>query len=149
MAMIGLILAWIAAAALGLQWWRNSILEGDEERGRNTPQRPAARSLNPRQLGDQAAAQLWILRSDPSCTHSAKLNGRRVRGDQAIPLFNLGCRPGQCDCHYQRTSEARRRLRRVNTDRREELRFSNSSERRDSDDRRGDARAWSASYRAH
>lgn len=148
MTMIGLVVAWVVAAAAGFYWWRNNMLGADEGSANQSESAIPARSLNPRQLGPAAAGQLWILRSDPSCEHSRKLNGRRTRSDQAVPLLTVGCRPGQCDCHYQRTVDARRRSRRINEDRREQLRFSTDSDRRESDDRRNDARAWSPIHRA-
>lgn len=148
MSMIGLVLAWVVAAAAGLFWWRNSMLNSDQASAANSESKIPSRSFNPRQLGPAAAGQLWILRSDPSCEHSRKLDGRRTRSDQAVPLLTLGCRPGQCECHYQRTADARRRSRRISEDRREELRFCKSGERRESDDRRNDSRAWSPMHRA-
>lgn len=144
MAMIAMVAAWFAAAGIGLWWWRANLERPSTAAAEQAPRSVPERSLDPRKLSGANGKQLWMLRSDPQCTNSVKLSGRRVRGDRAISLFTLGCQPARCSCHYQRVSDPRRRLRRLASDRREEIRFSTSSnDRRLSNDRRSDALAWS------
>ena len=151
MTMIGMLVAWIAAAAAGLFWWRRGVMatvEGTPARRKAVPTAPM-RSVDPRQLGSAASQQIWVLRSDPNCAHSRSLSGRRTRGDRAVPLATLGCNPSTCSCHYQRAADGRRKSRRISTDRRDGIRFSTDSDRRASDERRRDARAWSPAHRAN
>ena len=88
-----------------------------------------------------AAPRFLRLVGDPNCQVTRAVAGRIVAIERALPLPSLGCRPGQCSCHYVPASDRRRGMRRHADDRRGNLRFGADCNRRYANDRR-DGGLW-------
>ena len=102
--------------------------------------RPRLRmSLNPQ--AHASISPVWVLSRDPACSHTAGLPTGPVAVAKASTLETLGCAPGRCNCHYTPMAERRRRLRRIDEDRRDEIRFAAEPDRR-STDRRHQDQLW-------
>jgi hypothetical protein len=97
-----------------------------------TPQPAAAprRIINPSRAG-RPEVHAWLLRASPDCelTYSM-LHNRRYSTEAAPPLPTIGCRLTECRCHYEAILETRHVERRERSDRRAELRFEASDDRR-------------------
>ena len=65
-------------------------------------------------------AELW----QPGCTQSYKLLGRQFRFADAPDIPLEGCNRDTCTCRFKGLRERRSRPRRLNPDRRSEVRFS-------------------------
>ena len=68
--------------------------------------------------------QEWVLEIEsPRCDASRALVGRKFTPEEAPKLPLADCKSTTCTCHYRRQPEQRKYHRRMNSDRRETVRF--------------------------
>lgn len=96
-------------------------------------------TLNP--VAQLQVSPVWMLSRDLTCPNTSKLNPGPVAAEKAQNLETLGCGPGRCHCHYTALPDRRRRVRRDQSERRDEIRFAAQPDRR-ADSRRHNERLW-------
>jgi len=128
-----------ALAVTGFVVWQRRDQRVTAQSPQQTFQHPSiSRAVT---LPKPAAPKFLRLVADPNCSATRAIAGRVVAAAQALSLQAVGCRPGQCSCHYVPTSDRRRGLRRDDADRRDNLRFGRDCNRRLALDRR-DGGLW-------
>ena len=132
------LLLFVAVLGAGLWWWHGRQVNKPASAPSRQPQGMAAAAAMPRKPGH-------MIKLDPSCCAAARRIEAAWYPEAQSPRLPLGScdRAETCKCQWMRVLDRRMTHRRVQGDRRDDIRFQDKTDRRSGQDRRKDSgNAW-------